>query len=268
MQIISNQYLTLSVSEEGAEARSIIYKGEERLYQGDQGWKRRSPILFPWAGRLRNLTYTYDGVAYSLPQHGFARDHILEVTEKKEDSVTFRLLSDENTLLSYPRAFALYVTYRLEGNTLRFSMAVENRSEKEMTFGIGVHPGFILRGGEERLEIEGGDGNFILLDKNGSRDDSLGVEGSSIPLSFFRDNRTLIIPGARKAILKENLELDMGDWQNLVVWRNGCDSFLCLEPWANLPSRDGEEENFNTRGNVQRLAPGEMWKEECSFTFL
>ena len=154
MQIISNQYLTLSVSEEGAEARSIIYKGEERLYQGDQGWKRRSPILFPWAGRLRNLTYTYDGVAYSLPQHGFARDHILEVTEKKEDSVTFRLLSDENTLLSYPRAFALYVTYRLEGNTLRFSMAVENRSGKEMVFGIGVHPGFILRGGEERLEIK------------------------------------------------------------------------------------------------------------------
>ena len=65
MITIKNNTLEVEVTEEGAELRSIKYCNREYLYQGDHTWKRRAPILFPWAGRLRNLEYKYQGFTLS-----------------------------------------------------------------------------------------------------------------------------------------------------------------------------------------------------------
>ena len=270
MITIKNNELKVEITEDGAELRSIVFKGKEYLYQGDCTWKRRAPILFPWAGRLRDLEYTYDGEKYHMGQHGFARDMRFNVIEKEEDRVNMMIQSDASTLVIYPRPFKLYMEYKVEGNSLRVKMSVENLGDKEMTYGIGIHPGFIIEDRDASLYIEGGNENAIILDANGKR-----VRGENVrervPLSFFSDNTTLIVPDAKEVIAKgkdRTIVLNLVSFKNLVVWRSENDPFICLEAWDNLPSKEGEEENFNTRSNVVRQKPISTRQFESIFSFL
>ena len=169
MITIKNNILEVEVTEEGAELRSIKCHGKEYLYQGDYTWKRRSPILFPWAGRLRNLEYTYDGVTYHMGQHGFARDMTFTVVEKEEDRVKMMIESNDSTLTIYPREFKFFVEYKVEGNSLSSRMIVDNTGDKEMTYGIGIHPGFIMEDSDALVYIDSGDEDAIILDANGKR---------------------------------------------------------------------------------------------------
>ena len=61
---IKNQYLTVTVSELGAELQSVLgADGTEYLWQGDPAfWTGRSPILFPFVGRLTDKKYWVQGV--------------------------------------------------------------------------------------------------------------------------------------------------------------------------------------------------------------
>lgn len=271
MITIKNHILSVDIAEKGAELMSIRRDGKEYLYQGDQGWKKRSPILFPWAGRLKNLSYTYDGIEYSLPQHGFARDYTLNVEEKRDDSVTFRLDANEETMKIYPWDFSFFICYSLNNEELDVTMSVENKSGREMVFGAGIHPGFILEEAEGTVEVDAPDMNDTILNGDGVLLEGEHILDKTLPLSFFRENKTLIIPKGRKATLisgKRRITLDMDTMDNIVIWRNQEDAFLCLEAWVNLPSGKDEEENFNTRTNVQRLPSLSTWSRKCSFTFL
>ena len=270
MITIKNNVLKVEVAEEGAELRSITLNGKEYLYQGDKTWKRRSPILFPWAGRLRDLEYTYDGNKYHMGQHGFARDHVFSVVEKEEDRVKMMIESDPSTLSIYPRSFRLYMEYKVAGNSLSVKMIVDNTSEKEMTYGIGIHPGFIIEDSKANIEIESNRETSIILDGNGKRVREDRIE-ETLPLSFFVSNTTMIVPDAKRARVSgrdRSVEISFVSFKNLVVWRSGDDPFICLEAWDNLPSREGEEENFNTRSNVVRQDPLSTRQFESLFSFL
>ena len=60
------------------------------------------------------------------------------------------LASTDETMLIYPRVFAFRMIYELQGGSLSVTYEVDNRDERIMYFGLGVHPGFNvpLRGGE------------------------------------------------------------------------------------------------------------------------
>ena len=269
MITIKNNTLEVEITEEGAELRSIKYCNREYLYQGDHTWKRRAPILFPWAGRLKNLEYTYDGEEYHMGQHGFARDMTFSVVEKEEDRVKMMIESNDSTLKIYPREFKYYVEYKVEGNALSSKMTVENTREKEMTYGIGIHPGFIMEDREAMVFIESGENNSIILDANGDIVKEERVE-ETLPLSFFSNSTTLIVPGAKKARVKgkdREVEINLTHFKNLVIWRSGNDPFICLEAWDNLPSKNGEEENFNTRSNTVKQEKSSTLQFESVFYF-
>ena len=74
--------------------------------------------------------------------HGFLPYMEMELVEKKEELLTLCLADSSETKKQYPFSFALYITWRLDGQKLFISMKVENRDEKTMYFGIGGHPGF------------------------------------------------------------------------------------------------------------------------------
>lgn len=270
MYTIKNKDLEVTISENGAELMNIRYKGREYLYQGDKTWKRRSPLLFPWAGRLRNLEYSYDGKTYHLNQHGFARDKVFSMKNMTKDMVELEITSDDSTLPLYPRTFRLMVSYRVENNYLIVSATVENTGDKEMTYGIGIHPGFILEDKDARMEVKGENRASIILDKDGNEVERVSVP-SSLPFSFFHDNKTLIVPSSKgmKVEAKDrSFDINLISWPNLVVWRSGDDPFICLEAWANLPGRADEEENFNTRSNTVSTPPYSSSTFTVSFSFL
>ena len=90
---IRNQFLKVSVSDQGAELMSILGSdGTEYLWQGDSAyWSDRAPNIFPYVARLTNGCYTYGGKTYQLPIHGFAPTALYTVTEHTDTSVTFTL---------------------------------------------------------------------------------------------------------------------------------------------------------------------------------
>ena len=143
---LENDYLTVTISEKGAEQTSLKNKhtGIEYLWQGDSSyWNRQAPVLFPFVGRLKDDQYQYENKTYSMSQHGFARDRVFTVMNQSEEEVTLSLLSDEESKKVYPFDFRLSITYHLNKEMLNISYKVENVNQnKPMYFSIGGHPGF------------------------------------------------------------------------------------------------------------------------------
>ena len=55
MKTLSNDKITIQISESGAELTSIVANGTEYLWQADpKFWQRHSPVLFPIVGRVWN----------------------------------------------------------------------------------------------------------------------------------------------------------------------------------------------------------------------
>jgi len=80
---IANHLLAITIADKGAELQSIINKetGLEYMWNADPAfWSKKSPVLFPIVGGLKNNTYYFNGNSYQLSRHGFARDTAFTVT--------------------------------------------------------------------------------------------------------------------------------------------------------------------------------------------
>lgn len=142
---IKNSILQVVISSTGAEIQSVKsqHSGYEYIWQADPNvWQRHAPVLFPIVGKLQNDEYTYHGKTYHMNQHGFARNMEFTIERQTTESITFLLTDTPETLAIYPFKFELRVNYNLLNNLLEENFSVTNRSDDEMIFGIGGHPGF------------------------------------------------------------------------------------------------------------------------------
>ena len=143
MFTIENPDLKIVISPKGAELQSIFNKGcqLEYLWNGDPAyWAKRSPLLFPIVGSLKDETYYYEDKPYHLGRHGFARDLAFELEDAQFDSIRLVLTSDEETRKKFPFEFVLRVGYLLKGTSLQVVYTVENPSREPLYFSVGGHP--------------------------------------------------------------------------------------------------------------------------------
>ena len=102
---ISNDELTVSISDMGAEVVSVIHKGRQRVWQNDNGtWFGHSPVLFPVCG---NNAVVIDGKDYNMPFHGFARKSVFSVVKNMSDSITPVLMNARRCAVASTQAFRL-----------------------------------------------------------------------------------------------------------------------------------------------------------------
>ena len=142
---LKNDYLTIDISDLGAELQSIQKDGKEYIWNGDATyWPDRSPVLFPFVGRFTNGKYYLNGNEYEMDIHGFARKYTYDVVEMSDDYIEFEMTDNAETLELYPYHFALRIAYTLKEKTVEITYKVYNFSEDTMYFGIGGHPGFAL----------------------------------------------------------------------------------------------------------------------------
>ena len=143
--IIKNDLVCATISDHGAELRSIVIlkENKEIMWQADpKYWGRTSPVLFPIVGGLWENKYAYKGVTYSMPKHGFARDMDFTLVSEADDELVFELHDNEETRKMYPFAFTLRIGYKLTGSKLDVTYTVVNDNEGTMCFSIGAHPAF------------------------------------------------------------------------------------------------------------------------------
>ena len=116
MNKLENDFLIIETSKAGAELTRIFSKAlnKEILWNGDSKyWGRHSPILFPIVGRLKDNETIIDNKVYNMTQHGFARDMNFNLVDTADNSISYKLTSNEDTKKYYPYSFELIITYKL-----------------------------------------------------------------------------------------------------------------------------------------------------------
>ena len=242
--------ITAEADTRGAELVSVVLKGRERLWQNGSGeWDGHAPVLFPVCGKCGVLL---NGREYETGRHGFARNSEFSLVEQKENAALFELRSSAETKRNYPFDFIFRVRYTLIGARLRIVYEVENPAGETLYFSCGGHESFALErplGEYELLFSRKEEFLSLLHDENGCLNGetvSFG-EGTrlALPEEFLSEGRTVIFKNLRSRRLllcerggKAVAKLSLGGFPHLLLWRAGSASFLCIEPWNNLPDHD------------------------------
>lgn len=287
---IQNDYLTVAVAEHGAELRSIRdAQGTEYLWQGDpKYWSDRSPMLFPFIGRLTNNSYKYMGKTYPMGIHGFAAASDFSVAEQGSDRIVLELTDSPTTREQYPFAFVLRITYALQERSLQVTYRVENRDNKTMPFGIGGHPGFRvpLVAGEKFEDYELEFDCPCLPDRVGFTPAVyLSGHDEAYPLredrfldlqhELFDEDAIILKNMAREVTLRskvsgKNLTVSYPDMPYLGIWHwpKTDAPYVCIEPWSSLPSRQDIVEDLDCKSDMILLYSTDIYKNTWSITIL
>lgn len=288
MITLSNDQLTITLAAAGAELQHIARRdnGLEYLWSGDPAvWGKKSPVLFPIVGGLKNNTYTYNGNSYTLGRHGFARERVFEVLSESATEVTFRLTDDAGTLAVYPFRFDFRVRYILEADTLKVTYQVQNTDEKTLLFSVGAHPAFKVP------LVAGTDYEDYYLDFNhtettGRYPLSPGgqVELQPIPMleqtqqlplkkSLFLEDALVFKGLASDAIsIRSNktphgLTVSFGGFPYMGIWAAKNADFVCIEPWCGIADNVAASGELAEKEGINRLAPGASFERTWTATF-
>ena len=286
---LKNSFLTVTVSDHGAEVQSVIDNNSQREYmwQADSKvWGHHAPVLFPIVGRLKDDQYTYDGKTYHMGQHGFARDSKFEVESKSDDQITFLLKSNQETKKQYPFDFELRVTYTLLNNLLEENFKVTNLSNKEMIFGIGGHPGFNLptndsiKKNDYYFKFEPSIDHIRIPLKAPLLDwehRSLVATDSLFEISdlLFKDdawvfelkNATKVSIRTDKSDYHINVKMDNAPFVGLWSQYPKTADYICIEPWWGIADTLDSDGKFENKKGMNHLKPGETWKNGFSMAF-
>ncbi|MDQ3393548.1 MAG: aldose 1-epimerase family protein [Bacteroidota bacterium] len=281
---LENETLSVKINAVGAELISLITKKNnlEYIWQAHpEAWARHAPVLFPFVGKLKGDSFSYQGKNYHMSQHGFARDKEFHPVKHGEASISLQLNSDEDSLKIYPFPFELTTTYTLDGNKLSVHHQIYNPEASAMYFSIGAHPAFrcpLLGEGfddyylefesEEKLvrhkikegllsgekETVKNDSNVIHLQKELFKEDAL----------VFKELKSKFVTLKNKANdhqVKVSLEgfPYLGIWTKMVKTAD----FLCIEPWLGLADHVNHEGDIVKKEGINKLVSYKRF--DCSY---
>ena len=278
---LSNNSITAEIDTAGAELKSVKKGDKEYMWCGDaKFWGRTSPVLFPFVGAVADGKYRVSGKEYAMGQHGFARDMEFEVSEKTDDYAVFVLASSDVTLQKYPFEFKLFISYKLEGDSVVVGWKVENTGKEDMPFAIGAHPAFncelssegTLKGNAVVLKTEkdvltvrkfhdplaANETYELALKEDKSFDvDEHTFDGGAIILENSQVNGVGIKSADGKVFVELTFDAPLlGIWSP--VGKNA--PFICLEPWYGRADAEGFNGELKDRDWEQILAPGKSFE--------
>jgi len=288
MVCLQNDFLQVEIATKGAEVKKIYHRQFELDYLWNSDatyWNRSSPVLFPIVGKLKDNQYTYRGKAYTLTQHGFARDADFVIERQEAHQATFSLSSSEQTKAVYPFDFKLFIHYTLSDSTLLVGYEVLNTGNDELLFSIGAHPGFHCPL-EQGLAFEDYHLSFekpettsrLLVGRNGISRDTEPVfeKGSSlIPLdySLFGKKDAIIFKELESSYMdlksdhgKHGLRFSFKGFPYMGIWTKP-GPFLCIEPWYGIADFEDADRNLGNKEGMNKLGPQEKFEAEYSLLF-
>lgn len=289
--VMENEFLKVTVTTQGAQLKSVVRKcdGVEHMWQADPAvWGYHAPILFPYAGKLKNGQMEAKGKLYTQCRpHGFARNVEHNLVLCDEQTIVLELTDTPDTLALWPYHFRLVSTFTLEGDTVHHTLTVENHDEEIMPFGIGYHPAFMLPFDEKHsyndyeLRFDCAESPICLAQSaNGLIDTTHYSIGSNIRAidvdEHLFDNDSHCMTGLSSRTLGL-YEKDSGrgvvcaikSFPNVLIWsKPGVPKFVCIEPWNSLPSRENGGIDWNEKPAAAILNPGEEWSTTLSMSFV
>ena len=277
--ILENEYLQITVTEWGAQLKSVICKadGSQRMWQADPAiWGYHAPILFPHAGKTCDNVIEAKGNTYPSKQHGFAREKNHAFLDRTEDTLRFVLTDDAETMTRWPYKFRLISSFRLEKDTVYHTLTVENQDTEPMPFGVGYHPAFavpfdaghtfadyVLRFSEMESPL------CVSCLPHGLVTNqlySLGSNLKEIPVDeslFANDSHCMLNLRSQTLGLYEKdtgraVICDISQFPYTLLWsKAGKPHFVFIEPWMSLPSPEGGSRDWSEKPAAYILRPGQ-----------
>jgi len=279
---LENSSLIVEVCDIGAELNKLYSKkyNFDFLWNGDaKYWSRKSPVLFPIVGRLKDNEAIIDNKIYNISQHGFARDNEFKLTSKLEKSLTYSFKANMETKKNFPYDFQLNITFTLKEDALEVGWNVTNNDINDMYFSIGAHPAFNVpfNKGEEledyylSFETEKNIEEVILKApyvKEKKKIDKL--DRTPIIAEMF-ENDALIYSGVNKvSIHSESSDMTVGvEFKNFPfvgIWSpyykdaKTIAPFICIEPWYGIADLENSNKVFKDKLGINKLASGQEFE--------
>lgn len=282
---LKNDYLSVSISDIGAEIMSVkSFDNTEFIWQGSPNfWKDRAINLFPVVGRLYGGYYIYKGQKYEMDIHGFIKSCAFKASVS-QNKAEFVYVSDYDIKKIYPFDFEYKITYTLKDNVLTAAFTVKNTGREDMFFCLGAHPGFNLplekkisdwqlkfdcKKDVNMFELKDGfiTGKLIKFNLNGG--DTVILDEkliNTLPHTVILDN-----PCKGVALRSDNsgksVHISYPDMKYLGIWTMQNAPFICIEPWAGLPSYYGKVDILTDKKDIVTLEGGKQYKNSITYTF-
>lgn len=289
MYTISNEHLKIDILSKGAEIQSIYNKKLflEYIWEGDPAfWGKRSPVLFPIVGSLKNDTYYYENKAYQMGRHGFARDMDFTVTDQTASSVCFTLVRTDAMLEKYPFQFRFDIIYTLVESQLQVTYRVVNKGEinERLYFSVGGHPAFklpLLTGTSytdyylEFNKIENA-GRWGITNDGLIRDTPLPLMENTNQLRldkrlFYTD--AIVLKDLRSDKVKlvcdhagQLLEFDFTGFPYLGIWAAKDADFVCIEPWCGIADNEHTNQQLADKEGINVLDSTDQFERTWKLT--
>ena len=267
---LENEKAKAVISTHAAEILSFKRKDKdfEYIWKGDPAyWSGRNPILFPQVGSVSDNTNYYQGKAYPMGNHGFARNSEFTLEEDDETRAVLSLEADEKTLSQYPYHFRLKVNYRLEGTKLHIFYEIINHDKEEMPFGFGLHPAFSCPIDPEKTMED----YVFLFDEE---EDVDFLDGKIQPVSHeFLDPDDKLIPERKSKTVtltdgRNSVKVDCSEFKKIMLWSKPGAPFVCIEPLLFTQDKKETGVPFIDKKDVRVLKPGERFEIGTSYEFL
>lgn len=286
MPELKNDKLQVVVAEKGAELQSIVRTdlGQEYLWHAGPEWAKKSPVLFPIVGTLKNNSYTYKGKNYTLGRHGFARDKVFTLTEQTDHQLRFTLSDTEDTLRVYPFHFTFHVVYTLLDTALKVTYVVENTGKDTMYFSVGAHPAFKVP------LTEGTEYEDYYLAFNEEENDGvwpLSADGLIEPTPepflvkthklqlkhslFYNDALVFKTLASNIIELKSDksprgLKLQYDGFPYMGIWAAKDADFVCIEPWNGIADSVNASGELTGKEGIHILEKGKHFERSWTVT--
>ena len=120
-------------------ARDVLYLDRATLDDPTKNVRGGIPLLFPFAGKLVDETFTLTGT--KMKQHGFARNRAWTVTERDAASLQMTLAADAETRAQYPFDFTAHHRVMIVPGGLQLELTIVAGADA-LPVSPGWHPYF------------------------------------------------------------------------------------------------------------------------------
>ena len=277
---IGGDRLRATIARKGAELVQLGgIAGVEVLWQGVEPWPRHAPNLFPIVGMLAGDTLRHGGEAYTVGQHGFARDHDFTWLAVTPSSARLELRDSAATRARFPFAFRLEIAYAVLGNVLEIGFSLDNPGPTTLPASFGAHPAFrwpllpgiakedhvLVFSDDETAPIRQARGGLLAPERhdNPVRDRRLALSDELFAVSAV----VLDAPASswvrycapdhvKRGAPAVTVSWDSG-FPNLGIWSRPDAALLCIEPWHGMASPEGFDGAFVDKPGLMHIPPGE-----------
>ncbi len=266
--ILAEGRSSVEIMEKGAYVKSLVLNGLEILMQSEDGVQTHGgmAIMLPYAGRVRNAMYVWEGKQYHLPKnngehsiHGLTRE-LNWVSEKQgENKGIFTInLSTSN----YPTDLFLKLEFEIKSHSFSIHIEAENKGSANGPFMAGMHPYFNFKDSWAieskqnllRLNFESGyfpDGTVTAIKPR-----TLSSKGGLPFDNTYITNTTPVLFAGDRRIIMENTNMPYLVLYNGEFTRG---KSIAAEPMTAAP------DSFNNGIGLVSIPPGDKFR--CSATF-